>query len=494
VTRPAVPATVHVVAPSFRDARVALGGTCMYRSAVLTAADGGPVVCYSGGSDGPGGWRPDLPVLPCPTAAALLAELERRARPGDTIAKFAGAVGVEEDWRADIRIAALAARRRCRAVYLDGDAPFRLAFLRPRHHLGRALAGYAAVVLFAGGARAAAEYRRLSAPAPVQVLTVSAAQWGRCVVDELALGTGEPAAPLASGRDVDVLVPVAARSSREDGIRALVDRWTARQGLRVALVGDWPAELTGRRGVGVMSFADPTDLLPAYRRSRFTLNALRREFAGYSDTAAARLFEAALCGSVLITEHFPGVERVLCPGTECLAGSSLAALRTLVDTPEPVRQVMAERAYRRVLAEVAAASARLAEVLRAPAGQTSTADPDRLAALEDRYELGRPRRRRLAALPGVRPAYLARLRRELPAAVVLPVGGVDEAMAAAADGLVVPSTGKNRADEHVRARGWRPAEVFVDVLDAASAHAARWVPGRDRLLPRDDGWPWVTGS
>jgi len=89
---------------------------------------------------------------------------------------------------------------------------------------------------------------------------------------------------------------------------------------------------------------------------RFTLNltpeALRQ--AGWSPTA--RLLEAAMCGTAIITDDWPGLEEFFVPGKEILvARSADDILRVLIETGAEARLSLAARARQRVMREHTAA-------------------------------------------------------------------------------------------------------------------------------------------
>jgi spore maturation protein CgeB len=87
-----------------------------------------------------------------------------------------------------------------------------------------------------------------------------------------------------------------------------------------------------------------------YNRLRFTLNVTRRSMvdAGYSPSV--RLFEAAACGTPIISDDWPGLSTILTPGREILlahnAGEVLAYLREL---PERERARIGAAGRSRVL-------------------------------------------------------------------------------------------------------------------------------------------------
>ncbi len=484
---------LHLLVPSLGDVAVSKGGTCMYRGVALAAGAVTPVTCYQTVPPAAGGdsWHPDAPPVCTLPAGALLAALAAALRPGDLVVKFAGAVGMDADWRADAQVARLAAERGCASAYLDPDAPYRLGLLGPAPPLAASLPRYSAVVPIGGGPRAVAEYAALAGDAALagagRVQHVSTA------VSALPI---EPAPDLAAPRDIDLFVPVAAGSAREARIGAALRRWTAGdpgpRRLRLAVAGDWP-DRTGDR-VASAPLGDPRLLLPTYRRSKYVLNVLRGEFAGYSETAAARVFEAALGGAVLLTERFAGLERVLAPGRECVVLDDLDdAPRVIRELPEAERAGIAARAAPRALRERSAAAAELAGVLAGLPPAEPMPDP---AGWERtvlrRHDLwadpGRPRR--IGVLPDVSEPFAADLARRLPGARLSRVD-TDAAGGAAVDTLAVRSDSKDALDETLRGCRWLPAAVLVEVSSPGSARGIRWLPGRDWLPPGTDRWPWL---
>ncbi|MGF3024582.1 CgeB family protein [Methylobacterium aquaticum] len=127
--------------------------------------------------------------------------------------------------------------------------------------------------------------------------------------------------------------------------------------LRFAVAGpqypdgiDWPANVARLDHVG------PADHPAFYAASRYTLNVTRADMiaAGYSPSV--RLFEAAACGTPLISDAWDGLDAVLAPGREIrVAESAEAVLAILGDRDEAARQALAQAARARVLARHSAA-------------------------------------------------------------------------------------------------------------------------------------------
>ena len=89
-----------------------------------------------------------------------------------------------------------------------------------------------------------------------------------------------------------------------------------------------------------------------YNRQRFTLNVTRADMirAGYSPSV--RLFEAAACGTPIISDYWPGLETLLEPGREILISTSAQeTVRYLTELTPQTRAAIGARATERILAE-----------------------------------------------------------------------------------------------------------------------------------------------
>jgi spore maturation protein CgeB len=140
------------------------------------------------------------------------------------------------------------------------------------------------------------------------------------------------------------------------------DRQPAVDELLVAPARSWPAgrfmmagpqypdSVTTPANVERIVHLAPGEHRAFYNRLRFTLNVTRRSMvdAGYSPSV--RLFEAAACGTPIISDEWAGLSTILTPGREILlahnAGEVLAYLR---DLPERDRLRIGAAGRSRVL-------------------------------------------------------------------------------------------------------------------------------------------------
>jgi spore maturation protein CgeB len=114
-----------------------------------------------------------------------------------------------------------------------------------------------------------------------------------------------------------------------------------------------------------------------FNSQRFTLNITRLEMvrAGYSPSV--RLFEAAACGTPIISDYWEGIETLFCPEKEILIARSPADITEFIcDIPDKERRAIGERGRERVLSRHTAAH-RVSElesyvsILRSSTGEAS---------------------------------------------------------------------------------------------------------------------------
>lgn len=100
-----------------------------------------------------------------------------------------------------------------------------------------------------------------------------------------------------------------------------------------------------------------THLAPAkhrafYTRQKFTLNITRADMVAAGYSPSVRLFEAAACGTPIISDYWEGLEDFFKPGREILlAHSARESLQYLLEMSEQERAEVGARARERVLAK-----------------------------------------------------------------------------------------------------------------------------------------------
>jgi spore maturation protein CgeB len=100
---------------------------------------------------------------------------------------------------------------------------------------------------------------------------------------------------------------------------------------------------------------DRVEHLPAaahaafYCGQRFTLNLARTDVSRRGHYASVRLFEAAACGTAIISDVWDGLEDFFEPYVEILPASSSRDVEQYLDLPEAERRTIGQRARDRVL-------------------------------------------------------------------------------------------------------------------------------------------------
>ena len=126
---------------------------------------------------------------------------------------------------------------------------------------------------------------------------------------------------------------------------------------RLAVAGpQYPASVVWPANVHSMPHLPPATHRAFYNRQRFTLNVTRADMIAAGWSPSVRLFEAAACGTPIVSDRWTGIDALFVPGEEIfLADTPAEVLRLLRELPEDERRRVGERARQRVLAEHTAA-------------------------------------------------------------------------------------------------------------------------------------------
>jgi spore maturation protein CgeB len=109
---------------------------------------------------------------------------------------------------------------------------------------------------------------------------------------------------------------------------------------------DWPANV--RR----VEHIPPGEHRAFYCSQRFTLNVTRLEMTRLGYAPSVRLFEAAACGTPIISDRWDGIDEFFVPGEEILLADSAEDVVCILDsTSERARRRIGAAARRRVLRE-----------------------------------------------------------------------------------------------------------------------------------------------
>lgn len=120
---------------------------------------------------------------------------------------------------------------------------------------------------------------------------------------------------------------------------------------RFAVAGpQYPRTLRWPKNVKRFTHLPPSRHRGFYNSQKFTLNVTRAEMVEAGFSPSLRLFEAAACGTPIITDYWEGLETFFKPDEEILVShSSEESLYYLLETTEEQRRLLGNRARARVL-------------------------------------------------------------------------------------------------------------------------------------------------
>ncbi len=120
---------------------------------------------------------------------------------------------------------------------------------------------------------------------------------------------------------------------------------------RFAVAGpQYPDTIRWPGNVERITHLSPREHRPFYNAQRFTLNVTRADMVAAGFSPSVRLFEAAACGTAIISDSWPGLETLFEPEQEILVSHSAEqTLAYLRDLDENRRRAIADGGRRRVL-------------------------------------------------------------------------------------------------------------------------------------------------
>jgi len=126
---------------------------------------------------------------------------------------------------------------------------------------------------------------------------------------------------------------------------------------RFAVAGpQYPGTIRWPANVERITHLSPKAHRPFYNAQRFTLNVTRADMVAAGYSPSVRLFEAAACGTAIISDSWPGLETFFTLGSEILVAKTGAeVLRYLRTIDDAQARAIGRRARQRVQAEHTAA-------------------------------------------------------------------------------------------------------------------------------------------
>jgi spore maturation protein CgeB len=141
---------------------------------------------------------------------------------------------------------------------------------------------------------------------------------------------------------------------RQPGLNRLLlepaKEWKA--GRFVVAGPQYPKETAWPDNVRRIEHLPPAAHREFYNSQRFTLNITRADMIAAGHSPSVRLFEAAACGTPVISDWWDGLDEIFAIGKEILvARDGAEALRYLREIPQEESRAIGEAAMRRVLGE-----------------------------------------------------------------------------------------------------------------------------------------------
>ncbi|MDF2812678.1 MAG: glycosyltransferase [Microvirga sp.] len=135
--------------------------------------------------------------------------------------------------------------------------------------------------------------------------------------------------------------------------RLLIEPARRASELRFVVAGpQYPANIDWPTNVERIDHVPPGEHATFYAQSRFTLNVTRADMIRAGFSPSVRLFEAAACGTPVISDRWEGIETLLSPDREIvLAHTTDQVLSVLRTWAEDRSAEMGRAARRRILAE-----------------------------------------------------------------------------------------------------------------------------------------------
>jgi spore maturation protein CgeB len=245
----------------------------------------------------------------------------------------------------DASAAAALVREADRAVpcFYDLDTPVTLSRLENGEHVEYfppdGFAGFDLVLSYTGGA-ALDRLRELGASLVVPL-------YGSVDPD-----VHHPASPRpAFAADLSYLGTYAA--DRQEALTALLlAPANRRPDLRFLIGGSmYPPSFTWAPNLFYVRHVPPPDHPAFFSSSRFTLNVTRAAMAAMGDCPSGRLFEAAACGTPIVSDWWDGLDRFFTPGDEIIVARDADDVLAALDMEDSARGRLAERARDRALTD-----------------------------------------------------------------------------------------------------------------------------------------------
>lgn len=142
-------------------------------------------------------------------------------------------------------------------------------------------------------------------------------------------------------------------ADRQDALEELlVKPARSRADLRFVIGGSqYPLEFPWSDNIYFVRHLPPSEHPAFFSSSRVTLNVTRRDMKAMGWCPSGRLFEAAACGTPIVTDSWDGLDAFFAADTEIIAAENCADVLQTLDGSHRDLSAMAQRARERVLDE-----------------------------------------------------------------------------------------------------------------------------------------------
>jgi spore maturation protein CgeB len=142
-------------------------------------------------------------------------------------------------------------------------------------------------------------------------------------------------------------------TDRQPGLeRLLIQPARKRPTDRFFVVGSlYPDDINWPPNVQLRWHLEPDAHAGFYSANRVTLSVTRQAMRNWGYTPSGRLFEAASCGTPVLTDHFPGVEEFFTPGKEIFVADCADDVHTVLDLSDAELRRVGAAARERTLAQ-----------------------------------------------------------------------------------------------------------------------------------------------
>lgn len=113
----------------------------------------------------------------------------------------------------------------------------------------------------------------------------------------------------------------------------------------------YPADFPWTANIAFVHHLPPAEHPAFFNSSRLTLNVTRRAMANMGYCPSGRLFEAAACGSPILSDEWEGLDEFFRPGSEILVGRDAADAVAAIEMPDAELRGVARAARERTLDE-----------------------------------------------------------------------------------------------------------------------------------------------